>query len=148
MREARDRGKRLSDVVEATWDHLKLAKAPINYLRALLRNPVDFAGVVSHRNSDQIAEKHQLEQCSEAERLASQNAGRIFIDVDGQRQFVIGASGDAMTVFTLNEAVGRQAAGWMPTFADALKTGKIRPATAIDLERFADAQRASGTTAE
>ena len=31
MREARENGKRLSDVVEATWDHLKAAKAPINY---------------------------------------------------------------------------------------------------------------------
>ena len=143
MREARDQGKRLSDVVEATWDRLKLAKAPINYLRALLRNPVDFAGIVSRRNGEQIAAKHHLEQRSEAERLASQNAGRTFIDVEDQRLFVIGTSGDAMTVLTLTEAIGRQAAGWMPSFAEALKTGQIRPATAMDLERFADAQRAS-----
>ncbi|AQH05180.1 Replication protein O (plasmid) [Burkholderia sp. KK1] len=143
MREARENGKRLSDVVEATWDHLRLAKAPINYLRALLRNPVDFATVLRRRNSEQNAEAQRLQQRSEAASLAHQNAGRTFIDVDGQRQFVIGTRADSMTVFTLTEAIGRQAADWMPSFADALKSGKIRPATAMDLERFADAQRAS-----
>ncbi|WP_250511549.1 Replication protein O [Caballeronia sp. GACF4] len=143
MREAREHGKRLSDVVEATWDHLRLAKAPINYLRALLRNPVDFAGVVTRRNGERNAEVCRRQQHAEAASLARQNAGRTFIDVKGQRQFVVGAQGDAMTIFTLTEAIGRQAAGWLPSFADALKNGKIRPATAQDLERFADAQRAS-----
>ncbi|WP_244832071.1 Replication protein O [Caballeronia sp. TF1N1] len=143
MREAREHGKRLSDVVEATWNHLRLAKAPINYLRALLRNPVDFATILSRRNSEQDADAQRLQQRTQAVSLARQNAGRTFIDVEGQRQFVIGTQGDAMTVFTLTESIGRQAVGWMPSFADALKRGTIRPATAMDLERFADAQRAS-----
>ena len=34
----------------------------------------------------------------------------------------------------------------MPSFADALRAGKIRPASAMDLEQFANAQRASIAT--
>ena len=69
------------------------------------------------------------------------HAGRTFIDADNARQFVIGADGDSLTIFSLTERIGRQAAGWMPSFATALKTGQLRPATALDLEHFADAQR-------
>jgi hypothetical protein len=141
MREAREHGKRLSDVVEATWDHLKLAKAPINYLRALLSNPVDFAHLVRRRDDEKTANRARTQQHFEATKIALENAGRTFIDADGQRQYVIGASGESMTIFTLTEGIGRQATGWTPSFAHALKTGTLRPATAIDLERFADAQR-------
>ncbi|MDR5763024.1 Replication protein O [Caballeronia sp. LZ035] len=141
MREAREQGKRLSDVVEATWDHLKLAKAPINYLRALLRNPVDFARLVCRRTADHHAEQARAQQHVDARALALQHAGRTFIDADHTRQFVIGAGGDSLTIFSLTERIGRQAAGWMPSFATALASGKLRPATALDLERFAHAQR-------
>jgi hypothetical protein len=141
MREAREHGKRLSDVVEATWDHLKLAKAPINYLRALLRNPVDFAHLVRRRDHEKTADEARTQQHVEATAVALQNAGRTFIHADGQRQYVIGASGQSMTIFRLTEGIGRQATGWTQSFAHALKTGTLRPATAIDLERFADAQR-------
>ncbi|MDR5784578.1 Replication protein O [Caballeronia sp. LZ065] len=141
MREAREHGKRLSDVVEATWDHLKLAKAPINYLRALLRNPVDFALQVRRRTADHHAEQADAQQRADAQALALQHAGRTFIDADSARQFVIGAGGDSLTIFSLTERIGRQAAGWMPSFATALASGKLRPATALDLERFAHAQR-------
>ncbi|GJH17465.1 hypothetical protein CBA19CS22_13005 [Caballeronia novacaledonica] len=141
MREAREHGKRLSDVVEATWDHLKLAKAPINYLRALLRNPVDFALLVRRRNDEHHAEQARTQQRVDAQAVARQHAGRTFIDVNESRQFVIGAGGDSLTIFSLTERIGRQAAGWMPSFATALASGKLRPATALDLERFAHAQR-------
>ncbi|MCE4548086.1 MULTISPECIES: Replication protein O [unclassified Caballeronia] len=141
MREAREHGKRLSDVVEATWDHLKLAKAPINYLRALLRNPVDFAHLVRRRDRDKTANQARTQQHVEATAVALQNAGRTFIDADGKCQYVIGASGESMTICRLTEGIGRQATGWTQSFAHALKTGTLRPATAIDLERFADAQR-------
>jgi len=67
--------------------------------------------------------------------------GRTFIDADNARQFVIGAGGNSLTNFSLTERIGRQSAGWMPSFATALRSGKLRPATALDLERFADAQR-------
>ncbi|SAK74641.1 hypothetical protein AWB76_04807 [Caballeronia temeraria] len=141
MREARERGKRLSDVVEATWDHLKLAKAPISYLRALLRNPVDFALLVRRRNAEYHAEQARAQQLVDAQAVARQHAGCTFIDANDARQFVIGASGDSLTIFSVTERIGRQAAGWMPSFATALASGKLRPATALDLERFAHAQR-------
>jgi hypothetical protein len=141
MREAREHGKRLSDVVEATWAHLRLAKAPINYLRALLRNPVDFSHLVRRRDEDQKADTECMQRRTEATAIALQHAGRTFIDADGQRQYVIGARGDSMTIFSLQETIGRQATGWAPLFAAALKGGKLRPATAIDLEQFAATQR-------
>ncbi|SAL86061.1 hypothetical protein AWB74_07548 [Caballeronia arvi] len=143
MREAREHGKRLSDVVGATWDHLKLAKAPINYLRALLRNPVDFALLVRRRHADHHAEQARAQQQVDAQAVALQHAGRTFIDADSARQFVVGAGGESLTIFSLTERIGRQAAGWMPSFATALASGKLRPATALDLERFAQAQRQS-----
>lgn len=141
MREAREHGKRLSDVVDATWDHLKLAKAPINYLRALLRNPIDFAHLLRRRTADHDAQQARQQQRVDGQAVALQHAGRIFIDADNTRQFVIGAGGDSLTIFSLTERVGRQAAGWMPSFAAALRSGKLRPATALDLERFAHAQQ-------
>ncbi len=141
MREAREHGKRLSDVVEATWNHLKHARAPINYLRALLRNPVDFAGLVRRRNADHEAQRARAQRSQEAQVIAQQHAGRTFIDADNARQFVIGAGGDSLTIFNLTEKIGRQAAGWMPSFAMALASGRLRPATALDLERFAHEQR-------
>ncbi|SAK82152.1 hypothetical protein AWB78_03992 [Caballeronia calidae] len=141
MREAREHGKRLSDVVEATWDHLRLAKAPINYLRALLRNPVDFALLVRRRHVDHHAAQTRAQQHADAQVVALQHAGRTFIDAGNERQFVIGAGGQSLTIFSLTERIGRQAAGWMPSFATALASGQLRPATALDLERFAHAQR-------
>lgn len=141
MREAREHGKRLSDVVEATWNHLKRAKAPINYLRALLRNPIDFAHMVRRRNDEHHAEQTRAQQRVDAQAVARQHAGRTFIDANDARQFVIGASGDSLTIFSLTERIGRQAAEWAPSFASALASGKLRPATALDLERFAHAQQ-------
>ncbi|GAB5098075.1 Replication protein O [Caballeronia sp. HLA56] len=141
MREAREHGKRLSDVVEATWDHLKLAKAPINYLRALLRNPVDFAHLLRRKTADNVAKQARQQQDADGQEIALQHAGRTFIDADNTRQFVLGAGGDSLTIFSLTERVGRQAAGWMPSFAAALRSGKLRPATGLDLERFANAQQ-------
>ncbi|KIG11255.1 hypothetical protein BurMR1_1915 [Burkholderia sp. MR1] len=141
-------GKRLSDVVEATWDHLKRAKAPINYLRALLRNPVDFGLIVRRRHAEAHAEDERAQQQREAERFAREHAGRTFIDVDNARQFVVGAAGQSLTIFSVTERVGRQATGWMPSFASALKAGKLRPATALDLEQFAEAQRRAAPPAQ
>lgn len=127
MREARDHGKRLSDVVEATWDHLKLAKAPISYLRALLRTPVDFTHLVRRRSADGDATQARNQQRAEGQAIALQHAGRTFIDADNARQFIVGAGGDSLTIFSLTERVGRQAAGWMPSFAAALKSENSAP---------------------
>ncbi|OTP68230.1 Replication protein O [Caballeronia sordidicola] len=137
MREAREQGKRLSDVVEATWDHLKLAAAPINYLRALLRNPVDFSHLVRRRTEAGVAKSKQEKLQAHAVKIAQEHAGKSFIDADVQRHYVIEPDGQSMTITDAEEGVARQAVNWEQPFATALLGGKIRHATAADLEAFA-----------
>ena len=141
MREAREHGKRLSDVVEATWDHLKLAKAPINYLRSLLRSTVDFAHQLRRRTDAKAEEQGRLKRSIEADRIALQSAGQTFVDASGQRKYVIDAHGENMVVYHLDEGIGRQAAGWKEGFAVARARGQIRAATEADLQAFAQTRR-------
>jgi hypothetical protein len=141
MREARENGKRLSDVVEATWDHLKAAKAPINYLRTLLRSPVDFGHQLRHRRSVRAEERIRVDRASHAELIAQQSAGQTFIDSTGERKYVVDADARSMTVYAVDEGVGRQAAAWKEVFAEARKHGRIRIASFDDLEAFAQARR-------
>lgn len=141
MREAREHGKRLSDVVEATWDRLRLAKAPINYLRSLLRNPVDFAHQLRHRQNAKAEEQVRLERSILADRVAHESAGQTYVDVSGRRKYVIDAHGENMVVYNLDEGIGRQAAGWKSGFAAARAAGQIRVATHADIEAFAQTRR-------
>jgi hypothetical protein len=143
MREAREHGKRLSDVVEATWDHLKLAKTPINYLRSLLRNPVDFAHQLRCRTDQRAEKQFKLKQKVEDDKLARESAGLTFVGDDGRRKYVVDETGENMVVYTLDEAIGRQAASWKQGFAFARRRGEIRIATHADLEAFAQARRFS-----
>ena len=147
MREAREQGKRLSDVVEATWDHLKLAAAPINYLRALLRNPVDFSHLVRRRTEAGVAQSKQEELQAHAVKIAQKYAGKSFIDADGQHRYVIESDGESMTITNAGEGVARQAVNWKHSFVAALLGGKIRLATTADLEGFAATCR-KGITAD
>ncbi|MGV7241672.1 Replication protein O [Caballeronia sp. M23-90] len=137
MREAREQGKRLSDVVEATWDHLKLAAAPINYLRALLRNPVDFSHLVRRRIETKTAQSREDDLQAHAVQTAREHAGKSFVDVDAQRHYLIEPDGQSMTITKAGEGVARQAVNWMQPFAVALRSAKIRLATTADLEAFA-----------
>jgi hypothetical protein len=129
MREAREHGKRLSDVVEATWDHLKLAKAPINYLRSLLRGTVDFAHQLRARMNVKAEEQARVKRTLEADQVARQSAGKTFLDASGARKYVIDADGENMVVYNRDEGIGRQAAGWKEGFAAALARGQIRAAS-------------------
>ncbi len=147
MREAREQGKRLSDVVEATWDHLKLAKAPINYLRTLLRNPIDFSHLVRRRFDAEATQSKQAELRAHAVQTAQENAGKSFIDAYGQRHYAIEPDGQSMTITNAGEGVARQAVNWMQPFAVALRSAKIRLATSADLEAFAATCR-KGITAD
>jgi hypothetical protein len=147
MREAREQGKRLSDVVEATWTHLKLAKAPINYLRTLLRNPVDFSQMVRRRIDAEAVQSNQAALQAQAVKAAQEHAGKTFIDADGQRQYFIGSDGQSMTITSAEEGVGRQAVSWMQPFAMALASSRIRLATTADLEAFAAARNRTVNTA-
>ncbi|CAH2813534.1 MAG: hypothetical protein CBCREVIR_3727 [Candidatus Burkholderia crenata] len=141
MREAREQGKRLSDVVEATWDHLKLAKAPINYLRALLRNPIDFSLPMRRCQNKQAAARQLAEHLANAARLAHKYAGQTFVDAEGRRQYEIDVDGESMMIVDVEEGIGRRATGWKQSFAEALASGKIRLADNLNLETFVAAHR-------
>jgi hypothetical protein len=141
MREAREQGKRLSDVVEATWDHLKLATSPISYLRALLRSTVDFTHQVRQRMQARNEEHERIKRAARVELLVRDSAGQTFVDTEGRRKYVIDADGQSMMVYGAGEGIARQAVGWKQGFADARARGRIRPASHEDLEAFAQASR-------
>jgi len=143
MREAREAGKRLSEVVEVTWEHLKVAKRPINYLRALLRSPVDFGHQLRSKSEALASEQLRIERAAQADLIAQQCAGQTFIDVTGQHQYVVAADGQSMVVYMRDEGVGRQAAGWQDKFAEAIQAGRIREASQDDLGAFARSVRES-----
>ncbi|MBB5498733.1 hypothetical protein [Paraburkholderia sp. MM5384-R2] len=142
MREAREQGKRLSDVVEATWEHLKKADRPICYLQALLRSTADFEFQIRSRNAERNAIRAAAEERQTAEALVAQFAGQSFVDTNGERKLVIDADGMSLSVYSVEEGVARREAGaWQARFAKALRAGQIRVATAADLEAFAQTRR-------
>ncbi|MFK4448491.1 hypothetical protein ABH944_008541 [Caballeronia udeis] len=142
MREAKLHSKLLSDVVEATWEHLRKAERPINYLRTLLRSPVDFGHQVRVKQaSAERADREQLDAI-EIEQTLARCAAQVFVDLAGERQIVIGQGGESMTVHDASECAPRLAAGaWKPAFVAALSAGRIRVATAHDQEAFAARRR-------
>jgi len=142
MREAREHGKRLSDVVEATWEHLQKAKRPICYLRALLTSTADFSFQIRTRHAEQNAARAALKERQAAESLVREVAGLSFVDVTGERKLVVDADGLSLSVYNAEEGIARREAGqWQLRFAKALRNGQIRPAQPDDLEAFAQARR-------
>jgi hypothetical protein len=128
MREARLNAKKLSDVVEATWQHLRRASHPINYLRTLLRAPVDFAYRV-RANHAAVTERTR-KQARHDENLAAAHelAGQRFEGHDGLRQYVVSDDGTSIAVTHHGEARPRvHSGGWASDFIAALRAGHIRP---------------------
>jgi hypothetical protein len=119
-------GKRLSDVVEVTWQHLKAAKRPICYLRALLANPVDFSHQLRMATQVRFAQEAKVVNDQRAEQVAKQSAGKTFVDVAGTATFRVSNDGESMTVRKANEGVERQAVNWKTGFAQALDGGFLR----------------------
>jgi hypothetical protein len=130
MREAREKGKRLSDVVEASWVNLKRAHHPISYLRKLLGSPIDFA-FRAHSNRQNVlraAENQAIED--EAKAAATELAGRVFASADGVRRYVIANDATHVTLSSQHETQTRVKTGlWIPDFLRALRAGTIVPAT-------------------
>jgi len=142
MREAKLHSKMLSDVVEATWEHLRKAERPINYLRTLLRSPVDFGHQIRVKQASAERARREHLDAIEIEQTLARCADQIFIDIAGQRQIVIGEGGTSMTVHDSSESAARLAAGnWKPAFVAALNAGRIRLATVEDQEAFAARRR-------
>ncbi|KIG03287.1 hypothetical protein [Caballeronia concitans] len=135
MREARSQGKRLSDVVEATWEHLRLAKHPISYLRTLLRAPVDFAHRVRTKQQDIVERETVSAHQAHVQRETRTLAGRAFVSHDGLRHYVVADDAKSITVNHRDEAHPRVHAGaWASDFIAALDAGRIVPVDAAATE--------------
>jgi len=126
MREAREHGKRLSDVVEATWNHLQRATHPISYLRTLLRVPVDFAHRV--RSVRTATETREAQRAHDAHiGQATQGlAGKAFASSDGTRRYFVANDATAITIQHCDEKRPRVHTGaWARDFLAALQAGLI-----------------------
>jgi hypothetical protein len=144
MGEASRYAKRLSDIVEASWDHLRRASHPINYLRALLRTPVDFAHRVRTKNQmiDQATQKTEATKTARA--AAAELAGKQFASVDGVRTYLVAADGASVIVRHRDERQPRVHTGaWVHDFLAGIRAGHIAPATLPNRED----SNASGQTA-
>jgi hypothetical protein len=130
MTEAKAQGKFLSDVVDASWAGLKKAHAPINYLRALLRKPVDFAyrARVLRQGEDQQL-RRDAEQ-AELNATIARCAGRTFYNATSTRRVNVSTDGRTLTAFDAAEQQSRSAvSGWTQAFAQGLREGRLLPAT-------------------
>jgi hypothetical protein len=135
MRAAREHGKRLSDVVEATWTHLKKADRPICYLRSLLRSPIDFTNQLRARQADAIARRNAKAERTDAARFAEEAAGRTYVDHAGKLSITVDSDGKGAQVRFAGEATVRREAGdWALRLMRAFRSGRIRIATAVDME--------------
>lgn len=128
MREASSHGKRLSDVVEATWEHLRKAKHPISYLRTLLRAPVDFAHRIRSKRQDTVERETVSARQAHVQRETQTLAGRAFVSHDRLRHYVVANDAKSITVHHRDEAQPRVHAGaWANDFIAALDAGRIVP---------------------
>lgn len=149
MREAREQGKYLSDVVNATWQHLKGAHAPINYLRSLIQSPTDFSYQVRTKKEAEHRQTQIQREASTVRAAVDRCAGKVFFDNE-QRRIVLSHDAQLMTLHDPREPNPRVAGGaWQAAFVKSLNAGFIRAATNHDENTFADrlnARLSKGTT--
>ncbi len=142
MREARHEGKRLSDVVDVSWEHLRQAHAPIAYLRKLLSVPVDFAFQRQAQLTATLEAQAAARDAEHVRETIARCAGRTFFDTQAQRRFRVATDSATLSVLDAREASERVAiSGWQSDFVAGLDAGKISGATAELAEQF-EAQRA------
>jgi hypothetical protein len=131
MREARLQNKRLSDVVEATWEHLRQALHPINYLRTLIRSTVDFSHQVRAAHSARQHAEAQKAHAAQLIEAISSLAGQSFYDAENNRRFDISRSADEVLIHDCREAQPRVArTNWRAEFIAAMQGGHIVAASA------------------
>ncbi|EKS72031.1 hypothetical protein BURK_009371 [Burkholderia sp. SJ98] len=128
MREARESGKRLSDVVEVCWPHLRQAKRPINYLRTLLSSTTDF-GHQLRAKAETLALVREADRArANADVTVRALDGQSFLDPGRKMRYTVADAGTTLTVQSLLDGVVRRAAGqWAVGFVAALTEGRITP---------------------
>ena len=138
MREAKLNLKRLSDVVEATWIHLQKATRPINYLRALLRSPVDFGHQIRTKHAAQAEADTARVRTARIDAIVAQHAGHVFFDASNGRRFEVSEDAAQIAVHDHREPTPRVRVGdWSAEFVAALESGRIAPATPQRESEFA-----------
>jgi hypothetical protein len=139
MREAKQHGKLLTDVVEVTWEHLSAAKRPISYLRSLLRSPVDFGHQLRSHHAKIHERRARLNEIKAVDDLVARHAGQVFFDETINRRFEISADGREIAIRDYREPRVRvSAAGWKPDFAAALRAGRLLRASPSHDAAFAE----------
>jgi hypothetical protein len=139
MREAKQHGKLLTDVVEVTWAHLSAAKRPISYLRSLLRSPVDFGHQLRSLHAKIHERRTRLNEINAVDDLVARHVGQVFYDQPTKRRFEISADGSEIAIRDCREPRARvSAAGWKPDFAAALQAGHLLSASPSQDSAFAE----------
>jgi hypothetical protein len=128
MREAKLHGKLLSDVVEASWNHLSRARHPISYVRSLLRAPVDFAYRVRSQRDAVIEQQEKAVRAQRTDDAVRHLAGQTFVSRDGLRRYRVSDDVRSITIHHRDESQPRVNAGaWADDFVTALEAGHIVP---------------------
>jgi hypothetical protein len=126
MREAKQHGKLLTEVVEVTWEHLSMAKRPISYLRSLLRSSVDFGHQLRSHHAKIHERRTRANETKAVDDLVARHVGQVFYDEATIRRFEISADGSEIAIRDCREPRSRvSAAGWKPDFAAALRAGLL-----------------------
>jgi hypothetical protein len=139
MREAKQHGKLLTDVVEVTWEHLSAAKRPISYLRSLLRSPVDFGHQLRALHAKIHERRTRVNEAEAVDELVARHVGQVFYDQATNRRFEISADGNEIAIRDCREPLARMsAAGWKLDFAAALRAGRLLSASPSHDTAFAE----------
>jgi hypothetical protein len=126
MREAKQHGKLLTEVVEVTWEHLSAAKRPISYLRSLLRSSVDFGHQLRSHHAKIHEQRARANEAKAVDDLLARHVGQVFYDEGIERRFEISADGGEIAIRDYREPRARMSAtGWKPNFAAALRAGRL-----------------------
>ena len=148
MREAKQNGKLLTEVVEVTWEHLSAAKRPISYLRSLLRSPVDFGHQLRSHHAKIHERRARLNEIKAVDDLVARHVGQVFYDETTRRRFEISADGSEIAIRDCREPRTRvSAAGWKPNFAAALRGGRLLSASPSHDAAFAEKCRSAPSVA-
>lgn len=131
MREARDHGKSLSDIVTACRNQI----LPIDdnrlyaYLRTLCRCKTDFASITRVREAARRKKVEKADTSAAIERFAAIHGGKVFRTRDG-RHFRLLILSAARMIQTLQDPGDMSGSGCAPldaAFMDAVKDGRLQP---------------------
>ncbi|WP_176331358.1 replication protein O [Burkholderia vietnamiensis] len=132
MKRARvQHGKRLGEVVQATWDHLSQARRPVAYLLKLLASPTDFGWLARQKAAAIEAQVVAQAEVQQQDAVRKEIAGQLYFSTCGTRRYAVSGDGLVLVTRDVSEAVDRSASsGWISGFTTAFRCGAIVPATA------------------